>query len=139
MMTRESANNHIRIVSLITLITGILALIPAVLLLFVALGLAGGGMLTNTPLEMFTAGGVVGFIAIVIAVLALPAVIAGFGLLARKSWARPLTLVLAVLNLFAFPIGTLIAAYQLWVLAINDETVAAYKEAHVDAGVRNYA
>ena len=48
-----------------------------------------------------------------IAILALPTVIAGFGLLARKSWARPLTIILAIFNLFAFPIGTALAQQHL--------------------------
>ena len=40
----------------------------------------------------------------------------GFGLLAHKAWARYLAIVVAVLGLINFPIGTLIGLYTLWVL-----------------------
>ena len=49
-------------------------------------------------------------------ILALPGLIAGWGLLKRKSWARILAIVLGVLNLTNFPIGTILGIYTLWVL-----------------------
>lgn len=138
-MTRESAHNHIRIVSLLTLVSGILGMIPTLILLMTALGVSVFGSFSSNPVEMLTAGGILGFIAVCLLMLGLPALIAGFGLLARKSWARPLTLIIAVFSLFAFPIGTLLAAYQFWVLAINDETVAAYKSAQLGGTMHDYA
>jgi hypothetical protein len=48
--------------------------------------------------------------------LAIPGLIAGFGLLARKAWARILAIVAAVLGLASFPVGTLIGVYTLFVL-----------------------
>ena len=51
-----------------------------------------------------------------LAVLALPGLAAGFGLLARKSWARILGIVIAGLGLVNFPVGTLLGLYALWVL-----------------------
>jgi hypothetical protein len=57
--------------------------------------------------------GILGIIMIALcglfAVLALPSIIAGWGLFAGKSWARPLSLVLAILHLPNIPFGT---AYQ---------------------------
>ena len=138
-MTRDSAHNHIRIVSLLTLVSGILGMIPTLILLMTALGVGIFGSFSSNPIEMLTAGGILGFIAVCLLMLGLPALIAGFGLLARKSWARPLTLVIAVFSLFAFPIGTLLAIYQFWVLAINDESVAAYKSEQLGGTVRDYA
>jgi hypothetical protein len=49
-------------------------------------------------------------------VLALPGMLAGYGLLKRKPWARFLALVLGVLNLVNFPVGTLMGVYTLVVL-----------------------
>lgn len=137
-MTSDSAQNHIRIVSLLTLVSGILAMIPTLLMLLVAFGLSIGGPFSDNPWGLLTAGGIVGIIAICLMVIALPTLIAGFGLLARKPWARPLTLLIAVFNLFAFPIGTMLGFYQLWVLAMNEETVAAYKLG-ADMPARDYA
>ena len=43
--------------------------------------------------------------------------VAGFGLIQREPWARPLTLVLAFISLFInIPIGTAIGIYTMWVL-----------------------
>ena len=43
-------------------------------------------------------------------------VIAGIGLLDRRSWARILTIVLGFLSLIDIPFGTAIGIYTLWVL-----------------------
>ncbi len=48
--------------------------------------------------------------------LALPALIAGIGLLARKSWARVLGVIVSAFRLFAIPVGTLIGIYAIFVL-----------------------
>ena len=44
------------------------------------------------------------------------ALLAGFGLLTRRSWARKLSLILGVLSLFNPPVGTALGVYTLWVL-----------------------
>jgi hypothetical protein len=42
---------------------------------------------------------------------------AGWGLLNRQSWARPLAIVVAVISLFfQIPFGTALGVYTLWVL-----------------------
>ncbi len=48
--------------------------------------------------------------------LAIPALVAGIGLLARKSWARVFGVIVAVFMLFAVPVGTLIGIYAIFVL-----------------------
>lgn len=55
-------------------------------------------------------------VASLLSLLAIPGLIAGFGLLARQSWARILAIVVAILGLLNFPLGTLIGIYSLWVL-----------------------
>ena len=50
-------------------------------------------------------------------VMAALALFAGFSLLNRKPWGRILTIVLAVLALIKFPLGTALGIYTLWVLA----------------------
>ncbi len=51
-----------------------------------------------------------------VAGLSIPGLIAGASILARKSWARILGIVVAVLTLVNFPIGTLIGGYAIFVL-----------------------
>jgi voltage-gated potassium channel Kch len=56
------------------------------------------------------------FVSGVLVVLALPGMIAGYGLLRRKEWGRILAIIIGILNLINFPIGTVIGVYALWVL-----------------------
>ena len=51
-----------------------------------------------------------------LAALGIPGIVAGAGLLARKSWARILAIVVAIFSLANFPFGTVIGGYALWVL-----------------------
>lgn len=53
---------------------------------------------------------------LLIVALALPGLLAGYGLLKHRSWGRYLALVLGVLGLVNFPIGTVIGVYTLLVL-----------------------
>jgi hypothetical protein len=50
-------------------------------------------------------------------ILAVPGIVAGIGLLRRASWSRVMTLVLAAFELTLFPIGTILAAYTVFVLS----------------------
>ena len=49
--------------------------------------------------------------------IALPSLIAGWGLLNNRPWAMMLTLIVGCLRLFSFPIGTAIGIYTIWVFA----------------------
>ena len=49
-------------------------------------------------------------------VLALPGILAGYGLTRRRPWARILGLVCGFLGLINFPLGTAIGLYAFWVL-----------------------
>src|SRR5436190_8953224 len=69
--------------------------------------------------------------------LAIPGIVAGIGLLMHKSWGRILAIVMGILNVINFPIGTVIGAYTLWVLFQNaaseyfataQENMQLYKE-----------
>ena len=66
--------------------------------------------------------GIVGS-ALLLAVLTLsiPGIIAGFGLLKLRPWARILAIVLSAIGLINFPFGTVVGIYGLWVL-LSPET-----------------
>jgi hypothetical protein len=55
-------------------------------------------------------------VGVLLVVLGLPGIAAGYGLLRRRAWARGLAVAIGVLNLFNFPIGTIIGIYTLFVL-----------------------
>jgi hypothetical protein len=61
-----------------------------------------------------------GLLTIFLLAISLPGLIAGFGLLSFKPWARILAIVLSALHLINIPIGTILGAYGLWVLLNND-------------------
>jgi hypothetical protein len=55
-------------------------------------------------------------VGLLMAALGLPGLLAGYGLLTRKPWARVLAIVVGILSLVNFPVGTAIGLYTLWVL-----------------------
>jgi hypothetical protein len=61
-------------------------------------------------------------VGLLMVVLGLPGVLAGYGLLKRKPWGRILALVIGVLGLVNFPVGTAIGIYTLLVLLQQSAT-----------------
>lgn len=60
-------------------------------------------------------------------VLSIPGIIAGIGLFKRKEWARILTLIISVLELFNFPLGTAVGVYSIWAL-VQPEIVEEFHQ-----------
>jgi membrane protease YdiL (CAAX protease family) len=58
--------------------------------------------------------GVGGVLAGLLLLLSVPGFIGGIGLLKRRAWSKVLTLILAVLNLPGFPVGTALGIYTVW-------------------------
>ena len=58
--------------------------------------------------------------------MSLPGIVAGVGLLKFRPWARILAIILAIINLFLFPIGTALGIYTL-IIMFNDETKALFR------------
>lgn len=118
-------DQHLKIVAYLLIAFGILTLLGAVCLLAVGLGVGGlGGAAAEDAdgaLGALFGGGIVIAVGVFVGLLAIPNIIAGRGLLNRRPWARTLAIVLSVIGLLNFPIGTIVGAYSLWVL-LNDET-----------------
>ena len=62
-----------------------------------------------------------------VTIFSIPGIIAGIGLFKRKEWARILTLILSVLHLLSFPLGTAVGVYSIWAL-VQPENVEAFKK-----------
>ena len=60
--------------------------------------------------------------------LGIPGLLAGYGLLTLKPWARILAIILSAIRLINFPFGTALGIYGLWVL-FNKETEAMFNGA----------
>jgi hypothetical protein len=64
------------------------------------------------------------FICLMIAVGTVPSLVAGYGLLQKRRWARVWALVAGILNLPCLPVGTGVGIYAIWVF-LQDETESA--------------
>lgn len=118
---------RLEVVGLINLVVGAL---------FTASGvLVSAGMLLFAPAfngappwRVEDAGAVVAttlFISAVFFVLGIPSLIAGFGLRQGKRWARTLALIVAVVALAYFPLGTAAGVYTLWALTKETGSLSA--------------
>jgi hypothetical protein len=65
------------------------------------------------------------FIGGALLVTSIPAIVAGIGFLQEKDWAKILGLIVGIIYLLFFPIGTIIGIYAIWV---NAQTVIKEKE-----------
>lgn len=81
------------------------------------------GAVSGDPQALVILGIVGTFVGLLLTILGLPGIVAGFGLLAHKAWARYLAIVLGVLNLLNAPVGTVMGIYTLWVLMQEDAVV----------------
>ena len=85
--------------------------------------LAGLGVFAAADSGDAVALPILGFIGIVglvfFAVLAVPGLLAGYGLLKRKKWGQILGIVDGILSLFNIPVGTALGAYTLFILFQN--------------------
>jgi hypothetical protein len=80
------------------------------------LAITGGGLISGDE-DAIAITSIVGTaVGGVLALVSLPGLIGGIGLLQYRPWSRILVLVLAVLDLINIPIGTAVGAYTIWVL-----------------------
>jgi ABC-type transport system involved in multi-copper enzyme maturation permease subunit len=84
-----------------------------VFVLLTGIGTALVGQDPVAPRVLTVVGTAVGLL---LAILAVPGLAAGYGLLTRRPWARVVALVVAFLGLVNFPFGTAIGIYAIWVL-----------------------
>ena len=94
--------------------------------IFIFTILIGVGLISGDNDAMMVLGIVAIFVGGLLGVLSVPGIIAGYGLLRRKMWARYLALVVGFLSLFNVPIGTLVGGYTIWVL-LPEESAAAFR------------
>lgn len=112
-MTERELNQHVKIIGWLNVAGAALFLLIGafVFLLLVGVGAASGDAEAVSVLSV-----VATFVGGFMLVMALPVLAAGYGLLKRRSWGRILGIIVGVLNLPNFPLGTIIGVYSLWVL-----------------------
>ncbi len=121
---------HVSILGVLYIAFGVLGMVTAVAMLVLLGGAAGiVSMVSEQEPDAAVAVPILGILAValfsIIAVLSLPGLVVGVGLVKLKSWARIGGLILSALNLLNFPFGTALGIYGLWVL-LNKETEAAF-------------
>jgi tRNA A-37 threonylcarbamoyl transferase component Bud32 len=116
---------HITIVAVLSIVFGTMGALFGTFLFVV---ISGGGVISGDS----TAESITGIVATALGgffmLISVPDIIAGIGLLKRRSWARILAFALAILDLMQIPIGTAIGIYVIWVL-LNDDTIKLFAQA----------
>ncbi|RLE16853.1 MAG: hypothetical protein DRJ08_06805 [Acidobacteria bacterium] len=104
---------HVKIVAILNLILSGMMLLAG-LIIFVVL--VSGGLLSGDKTAIAVTSGLGVFFAILFLVLSIPAIVGAIGTLKYKNWGRILLIIVGILNLPGFPVGTALGAYTLWVL-----------------------
>lgn len=113
---------HINIVAALQIGLSIFSLLIA-LLIFTVLKLVGGFVDDANATTILSI--IADVLAILFIITSIPGILAGMGLYKRKEWARILTLIVSVIEIFNFPFGTAIGIYSIWAL-IQPETIAEF-------------
>ncbi|HUX65856.1 MAG TPA: zinc ribbon domain-containing protein [Terriglobales bacterium] len=115
---------HRNILGILWLVRGCMLLLPGMILM----GMAGtsrwplsgfwmGPMSNSMPHFL---GSVMGGIGVLMLVMGGLGLATGLGLLLVQSWARMLAIVVGIVELISFPLGTALGIYTLWVLLPNE-------------------
>lgn len=108
---------HIKILGWLHIVFGCFGLLLA---LTVGGGMMLGSMFAGSFRDSAIVGILGGFAGIMIGGFAALQLILGWGLLTKRQWARILGIVLGVISLIRFPLGTALGIYTLWVLLSKD-------------------
>jgi len=114
---------HIKVISWLYIILGGLGLLGAAILILLV---AGGGLISGDQTAILVTTLVSVILGGAIILISVPGIIAGIGLLRYRPWARILALVLGILNLPGFPVGTILGIYTIWAL-LDDESAGLFE------------
>ena len=129
-MNANSMDTHIKVIAWLYIVLGAVMLLSACIAVF---AIFGGGLISGDRTAMNVTGLVAAIVGILLVSLSVPGIIAGFGLLRYQGWARILALVLGVLNLPGFPVGTILGIYTIWALLDEEGAALFHKEAEPEA------
>jgi len=111
---------HLKIIAVLHITLGAMAIFAAFTLLLLMGGVAGLlGTNVHTPDSAWAIpviGGIGGIIFFILVLLWLPGLIGGIGLLRLAPWSRIFMIVISALDLLSVPFGTALGIYGIWVL-----------------------
>jgi len=115
---------HINLIGILWIVLGGLSLVFGLMGFLVLFGISFiPDMGREAPFILRTVGSVAVFF---FALLGLPKIIAGIGLLKKKEWGRILTLIVSFISLLNFPLGTAIGIYSIIIL-VKEESIQYFK------------
>jgi hypothetical protein len=121
---------HVRVLAILHLVFGGLGVLTALFLLALFGGITGIIGMNAPSEEAVVAIPIVGGIGLLVAgfaaLLSIPSIVAGIGLLSYRPWARIVTLVLSGFLLIHIPFGTLLGFYGFWVL-LSKEAIPLFE------------
>jgi hypothetical protein len=115
---------HIDIIAILWIVLGVLSFVGGMITFGILFGVSFiPDIGSEAPVILRTIGIILGIIA---AILSIPKIIAGIGLMRRQEWGRILTLIISFLAILNFPMGTALAIYS-FVILVKDESVQLFK------------
>lgn len=123
-------HSHIRALGILNLVLGGLCLLAGLMGLLFFGGLAGLVGMVEPGDDKYVAipilGGIGVLVLVAAAIVAVPGIIAGIGILKLRPWGRVLGIVISVLNLICLPpLSTVLGIYGLWVL-LSEQSVRVF-------------
>ncbi|MBN2246920.1 MAG: hypothetical protein JW755_13865 [Candidatus Aminicenantes bacterium] len=115
---------HIDIIAILWIVLGVLSFVGGMITFGILFGVSFiPDIGSEAPVILRTIGIILGIIA---AVLSIPKVLAGIGLMRRQEWGRILTLIISFLAILNFPLGTALAIYS-FVILVKEESIQLFK------------
>jgi apolipoprotein N-acyltransferase len=130
--------DHHKVIGIMHLIFGgFFTLIALVMLLFfgffaAVIGAAAANDPDAPPVAFIWA--IMGFVFLLYFFLSLPGLIAGYGMLKKKSWARMAGIISSIMAGMSFPFGTALCVYSLWYFF--GDAGRAYEQSRQDSSWR---
>jgi hypothetical protein len=112
-------DTHVKVLGALEIALGVMGLFGAAILL-VIFGVGATAVGTSGDPDAAFALPIIGVtgmaLVMFLAVLSLPGIVIGIGLMRRRPWARIAGIVLSIVSLMIMPFGTAVGVYGLWVL-----------------------
>ena len=116
--------DHVKIIGILWIVFGALSLVGAGIIFLLLTGISYIPDMERPAPEILRFIGF--FIGSFLAMLGLPKIIGGYGLLKGQEWGRIVTLVVSFLSLLNVPFGTALGIYSI-VILMNKETAAKFQ------------
>ncbi len=115
---------HINLIGILWIVMGGLSLVFGLLGSLLLFGISFiPDMGSEVPFILRTVGSIAVFF---FALLGLPKIIAGIGLLKKKEWGRVLTLIVSFISLLNVPLGTALGIFSI-VILVKEESIEYFK------------